>query len=226
VTLAIGSNPGSGTLSGTTSVVASGGVASFSGMSINMPGIGYTFAATSPGMTGTASKVFTIWGSLSTCAVQPCISTSSTKTTTGTVQSSSVTSGEYLGVGLGGVTYSCGSTYTSVSDPLSFDVLSSSGVPQGSAQFSVSLEISKQAVQSSGHPGASTWQICYASTTPFTASSGTAGTTTIAGSTYYTGLLPDCSSTTSAPCVQARNKDNAGDVVVTFLASGDPVGRG
>jgi len=26
--------------------------------------------------------------------------------------------------------------------------------------------------------------------------------------------------------VRARHKDNAGDVVVAFLASGDPVGRG
>jgi len=26
--------------------------------------------------------------------------------------------------------------------------------------------------------------------------------------------------------VQARHKDNAGDVIVAFLASGDPVGRG
>ena len=40
------------------------------------------------------------------------------------------------------------------------------------------------------------------------------------------GLLVDCSNTPVAPCVQARNKVNAGDVIVTFLASGDPFGRG
>ena len=46
------------------------------------------------------------------------------------------------------------------------------------------------------------------------------------GVSYHTGLLPDCSKTQGAPCVQARHKDNAGDVVVEFLAAGDPVGRG
>ena len=44
----------------------------------------------------------------------------------------------------------------------------------------------------------------------------------IGGVTYDTGQLLDCSSTQGAPCVQARNKDNAGDVIITFLAVGDP----
>ena len=104
-----------------------------------------------------------------------------------------------------------------------FDLLSAAGVPQPNARFNASLEIDKSAVQTSGHPGASSWQICYASTTPFTALSGTSGTAVIGGKTYNTGLLPDCSRTQGAPCVQARNKDSAGDVIVTFLAVGDPV---
>jgi hypothetical protein len=61
---------------------------------------------------------------------------------------------------------------------------------------------------------------------PFTALPGTSGTAVIGGVSNYAGLLPNCSSTQNAPCVQARNKDNAGDVVVTFLASGDPFGWG
>ena len=139
---------------------------------------------------------------------------------------SSATPTEFLGAGLGGVSYSCGGSYQRTSDPLSFDVFSTPGVVQSSVQFTVSLEISKSAVGSSGHPGASSWQICYASLSPFTALPGTSGTAVIGGASYHTGLLPDCSSTQGAPCVQARNKDNAGDVVVTFLASGDPVGWG
>ncbi len=46
----------------------------------------------------------------------------------------------------------------------------------------------------------------------------------IGGVSYHTGLLPDCSKSQGSPCVESRHKDNAGDVVVTFLASGDPVG--
>src|SRR5213078_3121620 len=47
VTLAIGTNAGGGTLSGTTTIAASGGVATFSDLSINKTGIGYTLAASS-----------------------------------------------------------------------------------------------------------------------------------------------------------------------------------
>ena len=46
VTVAIGSNPGSGSLAGTATVYARGGVASFSNLSIDKPGIGYTLTAT------------------------------------------------------------------------------------------------------------------------------------------------------------------------------------
>ena len=46
VTVAIGSNPGGGTLSGTTTRSATAGVASFGGLTINAPGVGYTLSAT------------------------------------------------------------------------------------------------------------------------------------------------------------------------------------
>src|SRR2546422_7026906 len=45
VTVALGTNPGGGALSGTTTVAAAGGVATFAGLSINRPGAGYTLAA-------------------------------------------------------------------------------------------------------------------------------------------------------------------------------------
>ena len=40
--MAIGTNPGGGTLSGTTTVAAVAGVATFSNLSINKAGTGYT----------------------------------------------------------------------------------------------------------------------------------------------------------------------------------------
>src|SRR5205823_10996195 len=53
ISLAIGTNPGGGTLAGTTTRQASSGVANFSGLSINKTGTGYTLAATSsPVLTG------------------------------------------------------------------------------------------------------------------------------------------------------------------------------
>ncbi len=61
IALAIGNNPGSGTLSGTTTVAASLGFAEFTGLSINNAGTGYTLTATSTGFS-TSSSAFDIDG--------------------------------------------------------------------------------------------------------------------------------------------------------------------
>jgi adhesin/invasin len=60
VTMAIGTNPGGGTLSGTTTVAAVSGVATFSNLSINRAGSGYTLTAAASGMTGATSVPFSI----------------------------------------------------------------------------------------------------------------------------------------------------------------------
>jgi hypothetical protein len=60
VTVAIGSNPGNGTLSGTTTVTVSGGVATFNNLSINNAGNGYTLVANSGSLTGATSSSFNI----------------------------------------------------------------------------------------------------------------------------------------------------------------------
>ena len=60
VTLSISTNPSGGTLSGTTTVNAVNGVATFSGLSINLPGNGYVLTASSPGLTNAVSNAFNI----------------------------------------------------------------------------------------------------------------------------------------------------------------------
>ena len=60
VTLAIGANPGSGTLSGTVTVAAVSGTATFSNLSINKTGTGYTLNASSGALTGATSNTFNI----------------------------------------------------------------------------------------------------------------------------------------------------------------------
>ncbi len=55
VTIAIGTNPGGGTLSGTATAAAVAGVATFSTLSIDKTGTGYTLAASSAGFTGATS---------------------------------------------------------------------------------------------------------------------------------------------------------------------------
>src|SRR5205823_8653445 len=58
LTVAIGTNPSSGTLTGTLTHAAVGGVATFSGLSIDKAGTGYTLTAT--GAATTTSSAFTI----------------------------------------------------------------------------------------------------------------------------------------------------------------------
>ena len=60
VTVAIGVNPGGGVLSGTTTVSAVNGVATFANLSIDKTGTGYTLGASSPGLAGLTSPEFDI----------------------------------------------------------------------------------------------------------------------------------------------------------------------
>src|SRR5439155_3445346 len=59
-TVALGTNPGGSTLSGTTTVAAVNGVASFGDLSANKTGTSYTLSATATGLTPTTSSGFTI----------------------------------------------------------------------------------------------------------------------------------------------------------------------
>ncbi|HLL52693.1 MAG TPA: hemagglutinin, partial [Myxococcaceae bacterium] len=60
VSLALGANPGGGALSGTTTVAAVAGVATFAGLSIDKAGVGYTLEAASGSFAGATSAAFDI----------------------------------------------------------------------------------------------------------------------------------------------------------------------
>ncbi|HET7602275.1 MAG TPA: Ig-like domain-containing protein, partial [Gemmatimonadales bacterium] len=60
VTIAIGSNPGGASLSGTKTVAASGGIATFSSLSLDRPGNGYTLTASASGLSGDVSSAFNV----------------------------------------------------------------------------------------------------------------------------------------------------------------------
>jgi hypothetical protein len=62
VTVALSVNPGGGTVSGTTTVNAIGGTATFAGLSIDKSGTGYRFEATSGTLTPDVSNAFSITG--------------------------------------------------------------------------------------------------------------------------------------------------------------------
>jgi hypothetical protein len=166
------------------------------------------------------------------CPRNTSCSASASSTTTRdsvTVTTSKPVPGDVIVTGIegagSGVSYSC-PTYTSSPDVFSFAVFDANGVPQSIA-LTVTVRIDKSVVNDSGHPGASSWQICYASTTSFDAVPGTYTPmgATIGGVAYNTGLLLDCPTSPETPCVQSRKKNMAGDVIVTFRAFGDPFGH-
>jgi hypothetical protein len=197
----------------------------------NFNGTGNDFQL-DPNSAGNLSGTFT--GSTGSCTSPPCppgtsCASASSATTSGTATTSApLPPGDSIVAEMESVnssfSYNC-PTYTAVADVFGFAVFNAAGVAQ-SILLTVTIRIDK-ALVSSTHPGASSWQICYASTTQFNAVPGTSQQNVTIGGIpgFFTGLLPDCSSSQGAPCVQSRNKNKAGDVIVTFLASGDPFGH-
>src|SRR5207253_3040675 len=135
---ALGANPGSGTLSGTTTVTAVAGVATFPGLSINKVGTGYTLTASATGATGTTSAAFTITPGTATqlvFTVQPSATTAgaaitpAVQLTAEDAQGNTVTqfTGNVtvaLGTNLGGGTLSGTTTIAAVGGVAAFNNLS------------------------------------------------------------------------------------------------------
>jgi subtilisin family serine protease len=100
ITLAIGTNPASGTLSGTLSVLSVNGLATFSNLSIDKAGTSYTLSATSSGLADATSTTFNV-GQASQATFTLTVPTSITFGSTGTA----TTTG---GSGTGAVSFSAG----------------------------------------------------------------------------------------------------------------------
>jgi alpha-tubulin suppressor-like RCC1 family protein len=71
ITVAIGTNPGSGTLSGTTTVAAVRGVAIFSNLMLDTSGAGYTLTASANGFTGATTSPFDVAQDALVFTIQP-----------------------------------------------------------------------------------------------------------------------------------------------------------
>jgi hypothetical protein len=222
VTVSIETNPNGGTLSGTTTVPSSKGVASFGNLQINKTGV-YRLAANASGFTPVNSDYFTITGQAQACGTGSCSISQSTPTTTASITTTAP--GDFVTLGLGGVTLNC-DHYNAVSDVAAFGVFNSAGESVTGSISTVTLTISPSAVQSVKRP-LLLWQVCYGSQTPFPAVPFTGGTTTIGGTTVHTGLLLPCIlfGDHPEPCLQSRQLKN-GAVTLTFTALGDPYGHG
>lgn len=226
VTASIQANPGHGTLTGTTTVASSNGVADFANLQITNAGVGYELAASAPGFTTSApSSPFTVTDQIQACGTGSCSASQSTSTTAASITTSSVPR-DFVTLGLGGVSFAC-NHYNAVSDVAAFGVLDSSGANVAGASSVVTLTVPKSVVQATHRP-LLLWQICYAAQTPFPAIPTTSGTAVIAGTTYHTGLLLPCilfSPGHPEPCLKSQQLTSTGAITLTFVALGDPLGH-
>jgi subtilase family serine protease len=161
VTIGLSANPGSGSLSGTLTVTAQSGVATFSNLAISKPGTAYTLAASSGSLVGASSAAFNVSPASSTtaivCSANPSVSGQSV-TFTATVSGA--------GTPTGVVTFSDGMT------SIGRGTLTTSG-----GTTTASFSISSLAV------GSHTITASYAGDSTFLASTGTLVQTVNKGST-------------------------------------------
>jgi hypothetical protein len=225
VTISIETNPGGGTLAGTTTVASSNGVADFGNLQISKTGAGYDLAASASGFIPATSAFFTISGQIQVCG-GTCSASQSTATTATSITTSSAAD-NFAALGLGGVSLTC-NHYKAVSDAADFGIFNSTGGGVIGSSATATLTLSKSAVESSPRP-LLLWQVCYASPTFFPVVPGTSGTTVIGGITYHTGLLLPCilfPPGHKQPCLISQRYTATGGVQLTFVALGDPVWRG
>ena len=136
VGLAIGTNPGGGTLTGGGTVPASAGVATFSALSIDRAGTGYTLVAASTGVTGVTSTTFGI-SSAGVSASQSTVSSSSPITAGGTASTITVTALDPFNNPIQGATVVLAATGTGNTLTQPVGTTNASGVATGSLSSTV-----------------------------------------------------------------------------------------
>jgi hypothetical protein len=204
VTLSIGTNPGGGTLSGTTTVNAIGGSASFPGISIDKAGLSYTLAASTfaTAIDPAISNSFNIANVGKRCPAGTC---SSGIVAAGTTSASEVASsgavGDLLSLYISVEGLDCPG-YTETSAVVTFDVT-------GTRTKTVTIVVPKAGLN------ASKMQVCFSSPTAFIDRS---------GALVNLGLLADCK-VAVAPCVTSIKVVQNTIEAIFETPAGDPRGR-
>lgn len=229
VTITLQPNPANGTLSGTTTVNAVNGVATFNDLTIDKAGIGYVLLASSPEGTSAASRAFDEVDSGTTC------SGSTSCTTTASTGTSSLN-----------LTMPPGTTGTiSISFDVGTPLVCAGYTPQDSNWFSfLSTSTANGKVltytvrpRAAGQELLGSTQFCLGAPYPFEQRGGGSAPPGVLpdGTSGFIGLLPNCFATSKGPCITKRSTtpDSSSptgfDVVLTARIpaglTGDPWGR-
>jgi hypothetical protein len=231
LTLGLGSPRGK-LIGGTAKAVA--GVATFPDLSIDTPGL-YTLKASSAADADTPlSDGFMVADTVATCDGPDCsfTETSERHTYTATPEQGSAGARWASSVNLPGVRISCDFApfdYPDERQPNAVWYSYDDGDTR--SPKTIVIVIDKAIVDQTPDNGTSDYRVCYSSPVPFTDRTGEPakpdpwddGPSAYFGTTWFTGLLPDCDPNDPvAPCVLGWT-DDGGNRVGTFLApSGDP----
>jgi Big-like domain-containing protein/invasin-like protein/calcineurin-like phosphoesterase family protein len=133
VTAAIGTNPSAGTLSGTSTVTSSNGVASFSTLSIDKAGKGYTLTASATGLTSATSSPFDVTAVVPTVSATNSLVAASSPITAGAGSSTiTVTVKDGSGNPMSGITVTLSATGNGNTIAQPADTTNASGIATGS----------------------------------------------------------------------------------------------
>jgi len=226
VTVVLAVNPGGGALSGTTTVTAVNGVATFGNLQVSQPGTGYMLEATSPAAASATSTPFNETSAGTTCQPgQPNCSTSATTPTSTLTLTAPPGTGNTLSITVDPGTALVCPGYTA-QDPNWYSFTTSSASVGKTLTYTVVPATAETPVA-----------FCLGAPYEFTTSAGTPAPpgTLPDGSSGFIGLLPTCAQGFGGPCVDSVTRTpDAGsptgfDVTqkVSFPAGlpGDPWGR-
>jgi len=235
VTVAIGSNPGGATLGSVTGLTqaAVGGIATFSDLTLNRAGDGYTLTAASPLITGATSSAFDVVDAATGCTGTCTLTTGSSGTgsvavvANGTNSSTTGTLVESVFTGALACTgYLSGDVRL---DPNTYEALTTSANFSKSAALEFPAPLNAPTIDRSDADGFAhndrdrdwddvLWnsEICFQAPYSFTTRPGTPPAALSNG--LYTGLLPDCPSPVTAATGPCHNR--AADTVSNVGANG------
>jgi len=235
VTLTLSYKPSGGALTGGGATAAVAGVATFSGLSIDVAGP-YKLQASSPAASNTPnSNQFMVSDTVTECSGTGCNFQEQTTETTFKITPKKGTQGaDFVATtNLSGIRISCDFAPFSYPDNRQPNTIWYTYDDGAAASTKTNtIVIDKAYVQITPENGSSKYQICYTSPVRFKDRTGNLaqpdpwadGPSAFFGQTWYTGLLPDCSgSKPVAPCSLGFTGTGSGDRVGTFLTpAGDP----
>jgi hypothetical protein len=224
VTMSLTGGSASARLSGTASVPAVGGVASFADLSVDTAGT-YRLQASSPGLQSAASDQFVVQQ-----VAVPCFEDIDCSAQASTPQTAvETTAFANSGIDAGFLQLSLDTGFRP--DCAGYDEFSgdwATVIGPDRAKL-VSFAIDKQVMNASPNNGASFLQMCFAAPFRFTPRPGSTlqelDLDGVPGPDTFVALLPDCG---EPPCVSGRHKDRAGDGIIEAEAPGgsdDPAYR-